>query len=150
MITFSTALRNGMMGTQGFKTLMDGNVLNIYSGPIPGGASPADTALAASNIKLCTITESDSGTGITFQANPVDGTVTKTLAETWSTTIATTGVPTFFRIEGAADTGGASSVLPRVQGSAGAGNSDLGLTSDTLTASAPLRLGAVQITLPAV
>ena len=147
MITFSAGLRNGLMGTQGFKTLMDGKVLNIYTGPAP---SSADDALWGGNVKLCTVTESDSGTGITFQAPPVDGTVTKTITETWSATVAVDGTPAFFRIEGAADAGGSSTDLPRVQGSAGPGDSDLELTSSTLTVGESLRLGAVQLTLPAV
>jgi hypothetical protein len=113
MAKFSTGLRNKMLDTSDFKTLMDGGKLHIYSGTVP---ATADAALAG-NTLLCTLSEDGSGTGLTFGA-AVDGVIPKTEAEVWKGIIVATGTASFFRFTSAADgvAGALSTTYSRIQG----------------------------------
>jgi hypothetical protein len=147
-LSFSTGLRNNLLTNASFKSLMDNSVLRLYSGPIPAGPCNADVALGVSNILIAEISVDSTGTGVTFQSPAGGGFITKNLSEVWSGDVIVTGVPTFFRLVKLSDDGLASTTLYRVQGTAGAGNADLGLTSDTLFEDAPIRIGFFQIAFP--
>lgn len=148
MLSFSTGIRNGMLTTGSFKSLMDNCVLRIYSGPVPGHPDAADRALGGSNTLLAVITVSGDGTPLTFQGPAANGAITKNLSEVWMGGVLATGTPTFFRLVKPTDDGVATTTLLRVQGTAGAGNADLGLTSDLLIEGAPLRIGTFTMVLP--
>lgn len=148
MLSFSTGLRNGMLTSGSFKSLMDGCVLRLYSGPIPEGSCHADQPLSASNTLLLEVSVGGDGTPLSFQSPASGGAITKNLSETWTGDGLATGEPTFFRLVKPSDDGLASALLYRVQGTAGTGNADLGLTSDLITENAPVRIGFTQIMLP--
>lgn len=108
MIHFSTVLSNALLATGSLKSLIDGSKIYVYSGPVP---VDGNVAVDGSSVLLVTI--SNGGTGVTFDGAPANGVLQKTAAETWTATVGTTGVASFYRMCVGADTG---------SGAAGAGN----------------------------
>lgn len=141
---FSTGLRNGMLGSTGFKGLMDNCFVKIYAGTEPASA---DDAIGGATL-LDTLTVSDDGTtGLTFAA-PVGDTITKNTSEAWTGTATGTGVATFFRVVKAADTGAASTTDLRIQGSVGTLGADMNLSSASFTSGTPFTLNYFSVALP--
>lgn len=145
MLKPSTGLRNGMLATGSFKSLMDGAKLKIYAGTVPASA---DDALGGATL-LCTISNNGTATGLTFDAAAVGGVLAKTPAEVWSGTNVAGGVATFYRLETAADDGSASTVFPRLQGTVGLAGADLNLSNTTLVSAAPQVIDYYTVALPA-
>lgn len=118
MISFSTALKNYLLGTGSLKAAMDGGVIRIFGGPVP--ASPDDAA--ASAVLLGVVTKDGDGvTGLTFAA-PADGTMEKTSDESWSANNTSAGTASFYRFCTQADDGtGADDGVStyRIQGTIG-------------------------------
>lgn len=141
-LKISTGLRNAVLVTGSLKSQLDGKVVKIFGGTVP---ADADSALGSATL-LCTVSESGTGTGVTFEAAPVDGALVKTAAETWSGTNAATGTATFWRAEAGADDGTASTTAIRVQGTFG-GSSGL-LSNPALTSGAPQAIDNCSIALP--
>lgn len=124
----STGLRNGLLTSGSFKSLIDGKVINIYSGAAPASA---DDAIGAA-VLLCTISVDGSGTGVTLATPASGGQVTKNPAEVWSGTILSSGTASFFRIQTAADDGSASATAVRLQGNIGLDGADLNFATLSL------------------
>lgn len=141
-LKISTGLRNAVLVTGSLKSQLDGKVVRIYGGAVP---ADADAALGAATLG-CTISVGGTGTGVTFEATPVDGALVKTAAETWSGTNAATTTATFWRIEATADAGDASTTAIRVQGTFG-GSSGL-LSNPALVSAAPNAIDNAAIALP--
>tara|TARA_R110002110_G_scaffold415835_1_gene657228 strand:+ start:42617 stop:43057 length:441 start_codon:yes stop_codon:yes gene_type:complete len=144
MFKVSTALRNAMLATGSFKSIMDGGFLKLYSGAVPASA---DDALGAA-VLLVTISVSAGGTGLTFEATATNGILSKATAETWQGVNAASGTATFFRFAPSADTGVSSTTEPRVQGNVGVIGSDLNLSNTSLTASAIQTINHFNVALP--
>jgi hypothetical protein len=141
---YSTGLRTGMLGSQGFKALMDNCVLKIYAGAEP---ATADAELGAATL-LCTLTVGgDGSTGLTF-APPAAGVITKNTSESWTGTASGTGVGTFFRVVKSADTEAASTTDLRIQGSVGTLGADMNLSSASFTSGTPFTLNYFSSALP--
>lgn len=145
MAQFSTGLRNGMLGTSSFKTLMDGSRLYLYSGTVPASA---DAALGSATL-LATLTESGDGTtGLTF-GTPSAGVISKATAEVWSTaSITASGTATFWRLAASGDAGGASTTEERVQGTVGSVDADMLLGDAALVSGQPFSLAYFNVALP--
>lgn len=141
-LKISTGLRDALLVTGSLKGQLDGKIVRIFGGTVP---ADADAALGAATL-LCLISVGGAGTGVTFEAAPVDGALVKTAAETWSGTNAATGTATFWRIEATADAGGASTTAIRVQGTFG-GSSGL-LSNPALTSGAPNAIDNAAIAIP--
>lgn len=144
MAKFSTGLRNKMLSTNSFRSLMDGKKLLIYSGPVP---ATADAALGAATL-LCTISESGSATGLTFAATASSGTIGKTGTETWSGINAVSGTASFFRFVDPADTTDASTAVVRLQGTIGQIATDMLVADPVLVATEPFTLNYFNVALP--
>ena len=131
----STGFRNGILAAGGsVKTLLDGKVIRIYSGPVP---TTADIEITGSNTLLVTITESGDGvTGLTFDTPAVSGVLSKNSAEVWQGTVATSGTATFFRMQTIADDGTTSTTAVRIQGTIGLVGEDMNISSTALVAAA--------------
>lgn len=141
---FSTGLRNGMLGTSGFKALMDTCFVKIYAGAEP---ATADAELGGATL-LCTLTVGDDGTtGVSFAA-PSGGVVTKNTSESWTGTASGTGVGTFFRVVKSTDTEAASTTDLRIQGSVGTLGADMNLSSASFTSGTPFTLNYFSVALP--
>lgn len=141
---FSTGLRNGMLGTSGFKALMDNCFVKVYAGTEP---ATADDSIGSATL-LATLTVGGNGTtGLTFAA-PVGDTITKNTSEAWTGTAVATGVGTFFRVVKGTDTGASSTTEARIQGSVGTLGADMNLSSASFTSGTPFTLNYFSVALP--
>lgn len=145
MFKISTGLRNHMLVTGSVKSGLDGGVIRIYSGPEP---SDADAALAG-NTLLDTISLSDTGTGINFDATPTSGVIVKSTSETWSGTCVASGTATFYRFSGLTDPGTLSTTEKRAQGSVGTLLADLLVANTTFTSGALRQVDSFALGMPA-
>lgn len=141
---YSNGLRNAMLVTDPFRTLMNLSVLKIYAGTEP---ATADAALGGATL-LCTVTNNGTATGLTFETSATDGVVTKTVAEVWRGTNAASGTATFCRLVTSSDDGLASTSQYRVQGTVGVVGAQLNLSSTSLVASATQDIDFFAVALP--
>jgi len=147
-IKLSTGLRDQLLDTGSLRDVLASGFIRIYSGTPPASADDAFNDQGDAT-QLCLITVNGDGTtGLTLNADAASGAITKN-ADLWSGTVSDTGVATWFRHVGAADTGAASTTEPRIQGSVGAGGADMNFSSTTLTAAATQTIDFYTITLPA-
>lgn len=145
MSKMSKGLRNQMMDTGSFKSIMDGGFLHIYGGSAPanvedalGGATP-----------LVTITvDGDGVTGLNFDTAAADGIIGKAPAETWQGTIAADGTATWFRFVAAADDGAQSDTQPRIQGTVATAGADLNLADVALVNGNTQVINSFNVVLP--
>lgn len=136
----SSAFQTHQLVTGSLLAALDGNVIRIYGSAASQAAANAlipaeaddtiDTALL-----LVTISVNGAGTGISFEATPVDGALYKTSSETWTGTIEASGYASFYRLGASADVDDATTTDIRAQGTVGT------LGKDLLIASAYLTLG---------
>lgn len=143
-IKLSTGLRNAMLATGSFKSIMDGGFLKIYGGAIP---ATANAALGAATL-LCTISNNSTGTGVTFDGTPVDGVMVKEPSEVWSGINAASGTATFYRFVTAADDGSDSTTQSRIQGTVGTAGADGNISSTALVSAAPQAVDYFSLALP--
>jgi len=122
-----------------------GCLLKIYKGVAP----LVDEAVSGSNL-LLTLSVSGGGTGMTLQGTAGSRTLYNNSGETWSGTVANSGVATYYRLARADDTGASSTSQQRVQGvvSDAIDLADLYMSNTTLTASEVKTLTAYALTLP--
>jgi hypothetical protein len=147
-IKFSTGLRNGMLNATGFTEAFDNGVMYIYSGSQP--TSPDDavqgTLLGIVTVDGGAFTPGSPTNGLGFDA-PASGVLSKAAAESWEFDGITTGTAGWFRLMGnAADSLGASTTLPRMDGSIATYGADLNISNVSITASAPNTIDVFQLT----
>lgn len=144
-LKFSTGLRNSILASGSVKARLDGKVLKIFAGTPP---ATADDALGSATL-LCTITNDATATPLTFDATPVNAVLFKSPSEIWRGVNSADGNATFYRLEDAADAGGASTTDERVQGTVSAGGGgDLNLSSVALVNGASQSIDFYSIELP--
>ena len=143
----STGLRDYMLATGSFKGAIDGKVIKIYSGVEP---ATADAALDVSNVLLNTITLDGLGvTGLTLAATATGGQITKNTSEVWEGTNVATGTAAFFRMQTAADDGGASTSAVRLQGNVALAGADLNFSSVAFVTGDARRINYFVVSIPA-
>jgi len=152
-LRISTGLRNGLLDSGDFKTLMDTGVMRIYSGSQPADADTAEsgTLLLEVSVDAGTFvadTGSGSTNGISFGAAAASGVLAKA-AENWQGVGVTDGSAGWFRFYDATRTTGASSAAVRFDGSCGTSGSQLNMGSTTITSAATHTVDSFQVTLPA-
>lgn len=143
----STGLRDDVLATGSFKTVMDGGFIRIYSGTPP---TTADAAIgsAGTNTLLCEISVDGAGTGLTMEATPSNGVLGKNDAETWQGQVLASGVATFYRHVATGDAGTSSTTAPRLQGAVAEANSEMNFTSITLTQGATQNVDFYSVSFP--
>lgn len=144
-IKASTGLRNKLLDTNPLRTALASGFIKIYSGTVPASA---DEAISGGNTLLCTISVNSAGTGLTFEAAAVNGTIVKNASEVWSGTNVATGTATFYRHVTASDTGALSTSESRIQGEVGLAGTDMVLSSTSLTSGATQTIDYYAINLP--
>lgn len=150
----STTLRNNMLKDKGFKEIMEttGLFMFIYSGAVP---ATADAAAATANL-LCTLSAADvTDDALTFEADPVDGVLSKESTEVWSGTVSATGTATYFRLVGgyaaestALTAMNAATASNVIQGTVGVSGADLNLVSTSLVSSSLQTIDYFVVALP--
>ena len=133
------------------KDVMKDGKLLIYSGSQP--SSPDD---AATGTLLITITV-DGGTfvhgafgyGLEFEDDPTDGEIEKASAETWKGTAVASGTAGWFRfVANPTDALGASTTLPRIDGSIGISGADLNLPNTSIVVGRSYVIASYMFTYP--
>lgn len=142
----STGLLNKLLDTSPFKTIFNLCFIDIWSGSRPASS---DEAIPTSSVKLCTITNNGTATGLTFEAAAVAGEILKKSSETWSGVNIADGIAGFFRMREAGDAGtAASTTAARADGTVGTSGADMNLSSTTLVAVAPITIPSAKFKLP--
>ena len=151
-LQLSTGLRNGMLNSTGFTEAFDDGIIYIYSGPQP---TNADAAIQGTELLKITVNNGawspgspTNGLGWETAAN---GAIAKATGETWrGLGINGGGTAGWFRLCGnAADAGGSSTTLPRLDGTVAVSGGDLSLSSITIVNGAPTTIDTFTFTLPA-
>lgn len=125
-------------------------ILRIYAGTVPATADAAGTSATL----LCELTASSGAwsagaftNGLEFSAATA-GVIGILSGETWSGVNAASGTATFFRFFGnATDANGATTTLPRIQGTIGTSGTDMTTANTSLTASETTTCSAFTLTL---
>jgi hypothetical protein len=142
-IKASTGLRNKLLDTNPFKTIMNLSFIKIYT-----GSAPADADAAVTGTLLCTISNNSTATGLTMAASATNGTIVKNASEVWSGVNAATGTAGYYRHVAAGDDGTSSTTQARIQGTIGTSGADMNLSSVALTSGATQTIDNYSITLP--
>jgi hypothetical protein len=132
------------------KDVFKDGILKIYS-----GSQPTNADTAASGTLLVSITLSSGawvagafGNGLEF-GTAASGSISKASGATWSGAAVASGTAGWFRLyANATDAGGASTSLPRIDGSVGTSGADLNMSSTTITSGQTYTIDTFTITLP--
>lgn len=97
-LRLSTGLRNKLLGTEGFKSIMQNGVIRIFPGVQPSSADDAEgaTQLLEITVSSGTFTPGTATNGLNF-ADPSGGSCAKASGEVWSGAAASTGTAGWFR-----------------------------------------------------
>jgi len=132
---FSTEVRRQQAVVGSLKSVLDGSVLRVYSGTVPGSA---DSALSGNTLLL--EIKTSAGGNLTFEPTAPNAVLTKSLSEIWQGDVAANGTASFFRLVKPADTGAATTGEARVQGTVGGPAADLFISNAVLVEGTPQRL----------
>lgn len=150
-VQLSTGLRQDMLNATGMKGAFANGVMYIYSGPQPVNADSAvqGTLLGIVTVSAGAFTFGVATNGLNFDA-PVAGVLSKAAAEAWQMVGIAAGTAGWFRLMGnATDSLGASTTLPRLDGSIATSGADLNLSNVTIAVGTPVTVDVFQYTLPA-
>lgn len=148
-LRLSTKLRDNLAGTTGFAATFANGIIEIYSGAQPATADAAVTGTLLGTVTLASgaFTPGVSTNGLTFAAAS-GGAVSK--SGVWSFNGVAVGTAGWFRLKGnAADAGGVSTTLPRMDGSIAVSGADMNLSNITIAIGAPNTIDSFTWTQPA-
>lgn len=144
----STGLRTLLAGNSGFKEAMNNGCIELRSGTQPASADDAATGtlLALVTQDGGAFTPGSPTNGLAL-GTPADGAVAK--SGNWQYTGIAAGTIGWFRYRAnAADAGGSSTSLVRMDGSCGVGSGDLQLAALALAVGQPGTIDAFLYTIP--
>jgi hypothetical protein len=150
-VRLSTGARTQLAGDLGFSKLFEKGVIHIYSGPQPLSAdSPVTgTLLGVVTKDALPFVFGEPGNGLVF-ATASGGVASKAPADAWKFNGIAAGTAGYFRMMGnAVDSLGASTTLPRMDGTVGVSGADMNLTNTGVTIGAPNTIDVFQFTIPA-
>ena len=149
MVRLSTGLRNNLAGTTGFAATFADGVIDIYTGtqPVSADSAISGTLLGRVTLNSGAFTAGSPTNGLTFAAAS-GGSVSK--SGVWSFAGLANGTAGWFRLKGnALDNDGASTTLPRVDGSIATSGADLNLSNIAIAIGAPNTVDTFTWTQPA-
>lgn len=147
MPKFSTGLRDAMLNASGFKSVMDGSELRIFS--ITSPETVPATADAEQTGELLMTLSADGTGGVLNFGLPEGGVISKSDTEVWMTSaVDVSGQCAYFRLVRTSDLGDASNIARRVQGTCGLVGTDMVLTNTTVVAGVPWTLNFFSVALP--
>ena len=141
----STGLRDHLATVGSIKAAMDGGVIRIYAGAVPGSANDSVTG----NTLLCTVSDDATGDGLNLDAAATDGVVTKDPGQIWRGINVASGTATFFRFSPISDDGTSSTTVKRMHGTIGILTGNLRLANTTLTSGNEQRVETAAFGIPA-
>jgi hypothetical protein len=147
-LRISTGMRSALLsGTSGagLKGILDGGVLDIFTGAQPVSADYVETGT-----KLVRIS-STSGVGANdgLRFGTASAGVQPLTTPAWTGVVSAAGVAGWFRFYGTGGTSGSSATEKRMDGACGISGADLTLTHTNLAAASTLTITAANITQPA-
>lgn len=132
------------------KDIFQDGVLRIYS-----GTQPSDADQAVAGTMLLEISESGGAFGAGEFANGLEfgaaasGAISKAVAETWQDLGIAAGTAGWFRFcANPTDAGGASTSLPRIDGSIGTSGADLNMSSTSIVVGSTYTIDTFTLTMP--
>ena len=148
-IRLSSGLRLALLETGSLKTLVDGGVMDIFTGSQPASADYVETGT-----KLVRIS---STSGSMYGGTGADGLQFGTAAAgvlgrttpAWTGLVTVAGVAGWFRFYGTTGTAGTSATTWRFDGGVGVSGADLNLSHTDLVLDSVLTLSTFNITQPA-
>lgn len=146
-VRISTGLRNGLLGSNSFKGLLEagaGFFIDIYSGSQPASSDDAPTGT-----KLVTVSNNSGGTTLTLAASASGGALAKEPSQIWSGSAIATGTAGWFRVRRNDDNNASSSSFVRYDGACATSGAQMNLGSLTITNGAPITVSAANFTIPA-
>lgn len=149
-LRLSTGLRNKLLGTEGFKTIMQNGVIRIFPGVQPSSADDGESVspLLEITVSSGTFTAGTATNGLNFAA-PADGSCAKASSEVWSGAAASTGTAGWFRFYANDMTTGSDSSHARFDGSVSTSGAQLNMSSTAITAGATTTIDSFVVTMPA-
>jgi hypothetical protein len=144
-LRISNGARTALAGTNCLKTILQGGVMDIYSGGQPATAEYAETGIKLLRISVNSGTSSTQG--LTFGTAAL-GVLPKS-ADVWSGLVSVAGVAGYFRFYGTGGTSGSSNSENRIDGNVGISGSDMVLANTSLVAGATLTIDTFSLTIPA-
>jgi hypothetical protein len=146
----STGLRNAMLGTGSFKSIMQNGVIRVFSGVQPSSADDAEAATQLLEITVSSgaFTAGTATNGLNL-GSAADGAISKSTSETWSGTATVTGTAGWFRYYANDLTTGASTTAARFDGSVATSGAQLNMSSTTITSGATTTIDSFRVALPA-
>ena len=148
-VRLSTRTRTNLAGTTGFGATFANGVIDIYSGTQPASADAAITGTLLGRVTLNSgaFVAGSPTNGLTF-ATAADGAISK--SGVWSFNGLAAGTAGWFRLKGnALDNDGASTTLPRLDGSIAASGADMNLSNIVIAIGAPNTIDSFVWTQPA-
>ncbi|WP_029459687.1 hypothetical protein [Solidesulfovibrio alcoholivorans] len=149
-LRLSTGLRNKLLGTSGFKSIMQYGVIRLFPGVQPSSADDAEgaTPLLEITVSSGTFSPGTGENGLNFD-DPVDGACAKAAAEVWSGVASATGTAGWFRFYATDRTTGADTTHARFDGSVSTSGAQLNMSSTAITAGATTTIDSFTVTMPA-
>ena len=148
-VRLSTQLRTNLAGSTGFAATFANGVIEIRTGsqPVTADAAVTGTLLGTVTLNSGAFADGVATNGLTFAAAAA-GAVSK--SGVWSFNGIAVGVAGWFRLRGnAADAGGVSTVLPRLDGSVATSGADLNLSNISIVIGGPSTVDTFTWTQPA-
>lgn len=146
-LKLSTGLRDYIAATGSLRAALNSGFIKIYSGTPPASANAA-LGSAGINTLLVTISDNAGADGLTFEATPADGVLSKTIGQTWKGVVASSGLATFFRWVMTGDDGLASTSAIRMQGDVATLNAELNLANPNLVSTAEQPINHFFVAIP--
>jgi hypothetical protein len=154
-LRLSTGIRTALLsaggigtgGTGGLKTLLDGGVMDIFTGSQPASADYVETGSKLVRISSTSGTRDHGPDGLRF-GTAAAGVLPLTVPA-WSGAVSLAGVAGWFRLYGTTGTAGTSATTWRIDGAVGVSGADLNLSHTNLALSSVLTITSFNITQPA-
>lgn len=140
-----TALLGGAGGTAGLKTMMNGGVLDIFTGSQPASADYTETGTKL--VRISSTSGSAVNDGVRFGTGAAG--VLPLTTPVWSGVVQVAGVAGWFRFYGTTGTSGTSATTWRFDGAVGVAGADLNLSYTSLVVDSVLTITTFNITEPA-
>ncbi|UJX41692.1 hypothetical protein K9F62_03040 [Desulfovibrio sp. JY] len=149
-LRLSTGLRNQLLGTNSFKSIMQNGVIRIFPGVQPTSADDGESVshLLEITVSSGVFTAGTATNGINF-GDPADGSISKAAAEVWSGAAAATGTAGWFRFYANDLTTGADTTHARFDGSVSTSGAQLNMSSTAITSGATTTIDSFVVTMPA-
>lgn len=149
-LRLSTGLRNKLLGSEGFQTIMQNGVIRIFPGVQPSSADDGESVspLIEITVSSGTFTPGTATNGLNFEA-PSGGSCAKSTAEVWSGSAASTGTAGWFRFYANDRATGSDTTHARFDGSVSTSGAQLNMSSTAITAGATTTIDSFVVTMPA-